>query len=438
MRGGVLTRTRTDSLDAHVKQLIQESTLELFSHGTKGIVYKVHYHGADSGFLDVLTGRPATTFIMKIIPIDMLILFKRGYVDRSDNLRYVKEEVYAQSKVYKDSLDHHGCAPCPAVLHDFVYTVKELEFMNASYAYGFDTVVEVPTQDQDLRAGVIFMECLSSSMTLTKMNRTPNLSQRRDAIRLLFMALECGIDHGDPVTDNFLVDDKGQLTLIDFGSAKQLTPEETSRLKRMDMVELQREFTKRYKLHTWLLEEPFEMGPYPPRLPDKTVEQCREGLCYLNIDESLLTNEEARYHELYERQERIKEQHRQREREERERERERERVKREREREEREEKEEIEREQKKRPAIQRKIAELLQTYYTPKIPVENLPHATLEELKTEIIRLKTYIPAMNMLQLFNEGDERSIYISYLTKIAEHKRKGGTRKRRNRKFSRHKL
>ena len=437
MRGGVLTRTRTDPLDTHEKQIIQESRLELFSHGTKGIVYKVHYPGADSGFLDVLTGRPATTFIMKIIPVDMLILFKNGYIDRSGNLRHIKQEVYAQSKVYKDSLDNHGCAPCPAVLHDFVYTVKELQFMNASYAYGFDTVVEVPTQDQDLRAGVIFMECVSSTTTMT---RTPNLSQRRDAIRLLFMALECGIDHGDPVTDNFLVDDTGQLTLIDFGSSKQLSPEETSRLKRMDMTELKREFTKRYKVHTWLLEEPFEMGPYPPRLSDKTVEQCREGLCYLDIDEGLLTNEDARYHELYERQERIKEQHRQREREARERERDqqRERQKRERERADRER--ETER-QKRTPAIQRKIDGLLQTYYTPIIPVENLPHATLEELKTEIIRLKGYIPPMNMLQLFNEGDERSIYISYLTKIAEQKRqKAGTRRkyRSRRNFSRNKL
>ena len=431
MRGGVLTRTRTDPLDTHVKQIIQESRLELFSHGTKGIVYKVHYPGADSGFLDVLTGRPATTFIMKIIPVDMLILFKNEYIDRSGNLRHIKQEVYAQSKVYKDSLDNHGCAPCPAVLHDFVYTVKELQFMNASYAYGFDTVVEVPTQDQDLRAGVIFMECVSST-TLTKMTRTPNLSQRRDAIRLLFMALECGIDHGDPVTDNFLVDDTGQLTLIDFGSSKQLSPEETSRLKRMDMTELQREFTKRYKVHTWLLEEPFEMGPYPPRLSPKTVEQCREGLCYLDIEEGLLTNEHARYHELYERQERIKDRQRERERDQ-------QREKRERERERQRERERDEKEtkrQKRNPAIQRKIDELLQTHYTPK----DLPD-DIEELKEEIIRLKGYLPPIKYLELFNEGDERSIYISYLTKIAEQKRqKAGTRRkyRSRRNFSRNKL
>jgi len=436
MRGGVLTRTRTDPLDAHVKQIIRESTLELFSNGTKGIVYKVHYRGRDSGFLDV-TGRPATTFIMKIIPVDMLILFEKGAVDRS-SVRHVKEEVYAQSKVYKDSLDHHGCAPCPAVLHDFVYTVKELKFMDASYAFGFDRVIEVPTQDQDLRACVIFMECVSSSTTLTKIPRTP--SQRRDARRLLFMALECGIDHGDPVTDNFLVDDTGKLTLIDFGSSKRLSHQETSMLKRMDMVELQREFKKRYSLHTWLLEEPFEMGPYPPRLPDKTVEQCREGLCYLDIDERLLIGEDARYDELYKRKEELKEQRRQGEREEREgqRARQREEIERERERVESVKRVKRETEQKQRePAIQRKIDQLLQTHYTPKIPVEDLPGATLEELKAEITRLKGYIPPMNMLELFNEGDERSIYISYLTKIAQHKQKAGTRKRR-RRTSRNKL
>ena len=295
MRGGVISRVPTlESLDEHVKRIIRNSRRELISHGMYGFVYSVAYE--DSGFMDYEYGIPATTFVMKLIPIDMYMAhhIDGEYARRTNDLLYVTREIAYQRKVYKESLEKHGYAPCPAVIHHFVYTVGELDTLlpgEFSYMYGDDRPM-VRTDDKTLRVGVLFMECMPGTRSLFKeslKNKSIVAQKKAEATRLYCMALECGINHRDAHLKNFLINDEGRLTLIDFGVAEPLTEKERGVLALIppdesEDTELRDELRKLYK-HAWFLSDPFRIAPYPPPLPEEVAEQCKDGICLLEFNE---------------------------------------------------------------------------------------------------------------------------------------------------------
>lgn len=211
MYGGVLSRIPTEeSLDDHVRRIITNSRRELISHGMYGFVYSVAYE--DSGFMDYERGILATTFVMKLIPIDMYMAhhIDGEYARRTNDLRYVKREIAYQRKVYKESLEKHGCAPCPAILHSLVFTVNDVDTLfpgEFSYAYGEDRPM-VFTRNKELRVGVLFMEYMEPNpRSLYKeflKDKTIVEQKKGEATRLYCMALECGVNHRDAHLKNFL------------------------------------------------------------------------------------------------------------------------------------------------------------------------------------------------------------------------------------------
>jgi len=259
MRGGVISRVPTiESLDKHVKRIIANSRSELISHGQYGFVYKLDYE--ESGFMDYEHGIPVTTFVMKLIPIDMYMAHRidYDYARRTNDILYLTREIAYQRKVYKESLEKHGYAPCPAVIHHFVYTVGELDTLLPDqfvYMYGDDRPM-LTTHDKTLRVGVLFMECMpgnSRSLYKESLKDKSIVAQKKaEATRLYCMALECGINHRDAHLKNFLINDEGRLTLIDFGVAEPLKERERTVLALIppdesEDTELRDELRKLYK-----------------------------------------------------------------------------------------------------------------------------------------------------------------------------------------------
>ena len=230
MRGGVLSRLPTEeSLDSHVKRIIHNSRHELISHGKYGFVYRLDFDG-ESGFIDYERGIPATTFVIKLIPIDMYMAHRidNDYARRTNDLLYVTKEIAYQRKVYKESLEKHGYAPCPAVIHHFVYTVGELDTLLPDqflYMLGDDRPM-VRTDDKTLRVGVLFMECMpGNSRSLYKeslKDKSIVAHKKEEATRLYCMALECGINHRDAHLKNFLINKVYQIYMNKFFKVFQI------------------------------------------------------------------------------------------------------------------------------------------------------------------------------------------------------------------------
>ena len=99
MRGGVLSRVDTRTLDEHFKYILSNSTLELISHGEFVFACKVTMNeGFVSGFLDE-DEIPVTTFIIKLVPLDMLMAHHSDRKwSRSSDISYFYREIQFQQK----------------------------------------------------------------------------------------------------------------------------------------------------------------------------------------------------------------------------------------------------------------------------------------------------------------------------------------------------
>ena len=316
MRGGVLSRVDTRTLDEHFKYILSNSTLELKSHGEFGFAGKVTMkEGFVSGFLDE-DEIPVTTFIIKLVPLDMLMAHHSDRKwSRSSDISYFYREIQFQQKVYEESLVKHHYSPCPALLHHSLYTVEEVDkLFPGEFLYAYD---DVPTRDQDLRIGILFMEFACSAQGLTLLDAVKSgvttIEERKgEATRLYCMALECGVNHRDAHRENFLIDNKGRLKLIDFGVAEELKKEQHDRFNALikdvadeeTVTALQDELKKLFredkffKKYPWFLSDPFTIGPYPDQLPADLVERCKHGICIIEINDQ---EEQGRKREMNER-----------------------------------------------------------------------------------------------------------------------------------------
>lgn len=321
MRGGVLSRVDTRTLDEHFKYILSNSTLELKSHGEFGFAGKVTMkEGFVSGFLDE-DEIPVTTFIIKLVPLDMLMAHHSDRKwSRSSDISYFYREIQFQQKVYEESLVKHHYSPCPALLHHSLYTVEEVDkLFPGEFLYAYD---DVPTRDQDLRIGILFMEFACSAQGLTLLDAVKSgvttIEERKgEATRLYCMALECGVNHRDAHKENFLIDNKGRLKLIDFGVAEELKKEQHDRFNALikdvadeeTVTALQDELKKLFredkffKKYPWFLSDPFTIGPYPDQLPADLVERCKHGICIIEINDQ---EEQGRKREMNERKEMVK------------------------------------------------------------------------------------------------------------------------------------
>jgi len=293
MQGGVLSKVNTSktTIEYDMSYILSNSTIEVLSHGAYGFACKVTMKdGFVSGFIDE-DGTPVTTFIIKLVPLEMLMVHKDGKWSRSSTMEKFTIEVSLQRKVYKESLRKHAYAPCPALLHHLVYTVGKLEtLLPGEFSYGFAEDGEIiETENKTLRVGVIFMEFSSSPQGPTLYDAVKRgditLEEKQgEATRLYCMALECGVNHRDAHTNNFLIDDKGRLKLIDFGIAKTLTEKEKEVVPLIpfiatdDCEELRDALEDLYKKDAWFLREPFSIDSYTTKVAKEAVRGSTEGL----------------------------------------------------------------------------------------------------------------------------------------------------------------
>ena len=289
MIGGLLSRVDTSrTMNDQMLFILSNSTIEVLSHGVYGFACKVTMNpGKDSGFIDE-DENPVTTFVIKLVPLDMRMAHRsdRQWSSQS-TIEKLKDEVSLQSHVYKESLRKHAYSPCPALIHYLDnYTVGQLDkLLPGEFFY---RVGKTEVHDETLKLGVIFMEFSSSPQgTLydaVKRGYTTLEEKQGEATRLYCMALECGVNHRDAHPNNFLIDDKGRLKLIDFGIAKQLTEEEKEVVPLIphtssnDCEDLRHELKKLYKEDAWFLHAPFSIDSYTTKVAKEAVRGSTEGL----------------------------------------------------------------------------------------------------------------------------------------------------------------
>ena len=290
MIGGLLSRVDTSrTMNDQMLFILSNSTIEVLSHGVYGFACKVTMKpGKDSGFIDE-DENPVTTFVIKLVPLDMRMAHRsdRQWSSQS-TIEKLKDEVSLQSHVYKESLRKHAYSPCPALIHYLDnYTVGQLDkLLPGEFFY---RVGKTEVHDETLKLGVIFMEFSSSPQgTLydaVKRGYTTLAEKQGEATRLYCMALECGVNHRDAHENNFLIDNKGQLKLIDFGLAKQLTKKKRKVLLLIpqtvsyDCDYLRVKLKDLYKKNAWFLRKPFSIDSYRTKVAKKAVKRCASGLC---------------------------------------------------------------------------------------------------------------------------------------------------------------
>jgi len=307
MQGGLLSRVdETLTIEEQMSFILSNSTIKVVSHGVYGFACEVIMKpDIPSGFIDE-DGTPVTTFIIKLVPLDMRMAHKDMKWSSQSTYEKFITELSLQRHVYKESLRKHYYSPCPAVIGFFNYTVGQLEtLLPGEFSYGVVKDGEtIKTTNDDFRVGVIFMEFSSSPQGPTLYDavekHTTTLAEKQgEATRLYCMALECGVNHRDAHPDNFLIDDKGRLKLIDFGLARQLTEKEKEKVLPLipliasdDCDELRNELQKLYK-NAWFLSTPFSIDSYTTKIAKKAVKRCAEGLCEIERPEKMIETKAA-------------------------------------------------------------------------------------------------------------------------------------------------
>ena len=195
---------------AHFSQLAQ---------GTYGIAFQgVVSSPRDSCYVDPVRRKRVSTLLVKLS-----VLSLKNETGVIDGVEYssitpaeFEREAEIQSKLFVESLNHFGRAVCPALVY-------------AEARRAVDVTALLGIQVNADMVGVIAMEIVEGATSLLQLNK--DRIRERQFRRLLLMAGELGVAHGDFHASNLLVDGSGDPYLIDFGNATRLNTATTAAIR---------------------------------------------------------------------------------------------------------------------------------------------------------------------------------------------------------------
>lgn len=310
MKGGVISKISGEPLNQQIHRILSESTFEYIAHGSYGFVFKLIYHGENSGFINPVTREEVREFVIKIQSIDMEISHEIDRAHKSSPRTWEKliREVELQKILYEISLEKFGCAVCPAVLYYEGLTISELEkYIKGQFVYTAHGKIS-PENYPFYRAAIILMEFIPS-MDIESVEYEPGTDPRiyygriqelkNKAFTIYCMTLLCGISQNDAFGRNFLLDKNDNVVIIDFGVATKLTPGNFKKIEELVgacvtnladkklLYELKAYLrTVDRQLDEWLFAKQYTDQPYttellkfPDSLSAEIVMSCKSGVC---------------------------------------------------------------------------------------------------------------------------------------------------------------
>jgi len=308
-----------ETFKEQIDRILSNCTLEYLQRGAYGVVFKLTHYG-DSGFIDVDTKKTTNVFVLKVQAIDFEISFKDdkiplGNLERDTKRvtwEQLKNEVTLQKKLFENALKANIRPPCPTIidyrgitLAELVPLLKKVSLTEKKIIFQ-DTQSRVelidPSKYHEYNAGIVLMEYIPAVDILTIQNGKElppeiDIDIKNKAFRAYCTALSLGIDQGDAKPANFLFDERGVITMVDFGIAEELPEDERIELdKYIKDAERTQDFTKLKKklgkmqpeLNRWLLVSPYtkptpdQVVRFEPLKPvpieDAMAEQCQRGL----------------------------------------------------------------------------------------------------------------------------------------------------------------
>ena len=359
-----------ETFKEQIDRILSNCTLEYIQRGSYGVVFKLTYHGAiPSGFQDVETQKEAKVFVLKVQAIDFGMVVEGdkmlGNLDRETyrpTWKDLTREVTLQKTLFENALKEKIRPPCPPVLDYRKITLAELasllDKVLPTPEKSTSTVLEAaeesatpkkitfedgknidPSKYDEYEAGVILMEFIPALDIINydmkhKLDAYKDREIKNKALRAYCTALTLGIDQGDAKHANFLFDENGTITMIDFGQARVVRDKDQSILDELikdaeDSGNYSDLTTKLEAMHPmlkkWLTLNPYEPAegvkpdvrlltrfePLKPIPIDAEIaSQCQSGICeFRPIVErirkpdpvKILTPEEMRIKELMDR-----------------------------------------------------------------------------------------------------------------------------------------
>jgi serine/threonine protein kinase len=319
---------KTETFTQQINRILSYCTLEYIQRGSYGFVFKLTYHGElHSGFIDVETQKEARVFVLKVQAIDFEMVVDQAKEELSKLDREtsritwekLKKEVTLQKTLFETALKAKIRPPCPPILDYRGITLADLvsllekvppkpeDLANPKKITFEDNRVREnnvidPSKYREYNAGVILMEFIPAIdivMYHTKHKVDPYKDQeiKNKAFRAYCTALTLGIDQGDAKHSNFLFDENGIITMIDFGEANYVRDK-----PKLDKLITDAEKTGQYSelitklkfmhpmLKDWLFN-PYDAKLYPSLLikfePLKPIPidagiatKCESGICH--------------------------------------------------------------------------------------------------------------------------------------------------------------
>jgi hypothetical protein len=307
MRGGVISKINDEPLNEQIHRILSESTFEYIAYGDYGFVFKLIYHGENSGFINPVTGEEVREFVIKIQSIDMEMSLEiiKGHKSQPITWERLIKEVELQKALYETSLEKFRYAVCPAILYYEGLTISDLEnYIKGQFTYYVDKKI-VPENYPFYRAAIILMEFVPS-LNIDSVKYVPGTDTRiyyrriqdlkNKAFTIYCMTLLCGINQNDAFGRNFLLDKNDKVVIIDFGVSKKLLRSEVEKITELVNACLADDKflrdLKRYLINIditlaeWLFAPGYPKQPYttellkfPDPLPVEVVRNCKSGLC---------------------------------------------------------------------------------------------------------------------------------------------------------------
>jgi len=307
MRGGVISKINDEPLNEQIHRILSESTFEYIAYGDYGFVFKLIYHGENSGFINPVTGEEVREFVIKIQSIDMEMSLEiiKGHKSQPITWERLIKEVELQKALYETSLEKFRYAVCPAILYYEGLTISDLEkYIKGQFTYYVDKKI-VPENYPFYRAAIILMEFVPSlnidsvkyvTDTDTRIYYRRIQDLKNKAFTIYCMTLLCGINQNDAFGRNFLLDKNDNVVIIDFGVATKLSPRDFERIERLvhacvadkKLLHQLKTYLRTVdrQLDGWLFAKQYPAQPYttellkfPDPLPSAVVESCKSGVC---------------------------------------------------------------------------------------------------------------------------------------------------------------